>query len=96
MLAGGTGSRLHPTALVARGNASLSKRDDDFESACRPFDLHRDGLVNGEGAAVLVLESREHARSEVRRFVVEFLRQLHAVNREDKRTFRLAVVLKWH
>jgi hypothetical protein len=35
-------------------------------------------------------------RSEVRRFVVEFLRQLHAVNREDKRTFRLAVVLKWH
>ena len=61
MLAGGTGSRLHPTALVARGNASLSKRDDDFESACRPFDLHRDGLVNGEGAAVLVLESREHA-----------------------------------
>lgn len=61
MLAGGTGSRLHPTAMVARGNSQLSKRSDDFESACRPFDHDRDGLVNGEGAGVLVLESREHA-----------------------------------
>jgi 3-oxoacyl-[acyl-carrier-protein] synthase II len=61
MLAGGTGSRLHPTALVARGNAQLSKRNDDFQAACRPFDLDRDGLVNAEGAGVVVLESREHA-----------------------------------
>ena len=61
MLAGGTGSRLHPTALVARGNAQLSTRNDDFQAACRPFDLNRDGLVNAEGAGVVVLESREHA-----------------------------------
>ena len=61
MLAGGTGCRLHPTAMVARGNSQLSKRSDDHEAACRPFDRERDGLVNGEGAGVLVLESREHA-----------------------------------
>jgi 3-oxoacyl-[acyl-carrier-protein] synthase II len=61
MLAGGSGCRLHPTALVARGNALLSHRADDYRRASRPFDRDRDGLVNGEGAGVLVLESRTHA-----------------------------------
>jgi 3-oxoacyl-[acyl-carrier-protein] synthase II len=61
MIAGGTGCRLHPTAMVARGAAQLSHRADDVESACRPFDLDRDGLVNGEGAGAVILESREHA-----------------------------------
>jgi 3-oxoacyl-[acyl-carrier-protein] synthase II len=63
MIAGGTGCRLHPTAMVARGAAQLSHRGDDFESACRPFDLGRDGLVNGEGAGAVILESRAHATS---------------------------------
>ncbi|MFM8291569.1 MAG: beta-ketoacyl-[acyl-carrier-protein] synthase family protein [Planctomycetia bacterium] len=61
MLTGGTGCRLHPTALVARGDALLSHRADDCRRASRPFDRDRDGLVNGEGAGAILLESRAHA-----------------------------------
>lgn len=64
MLAGGADSRIDPLSLVAYtmlGAVSTSGRPP--ERVSRPFDRDRDGFVLGEGAAVLVLESEEHAKA---------------------------------
>lgn len=61
-----TGGSEAPITQAAIGgfNASraLSTRNDDPQTASRPFDQSRDGFVMGEGAGALVLESLEHAQ----------------------------------
>jgi 3-oxoacyl-[acyl-carrier-protein] synthase II len=41
---------------------AMSRRNDDYSMTPQPFDLNRDGLVMGEAAAVIVLETESHAR----------------------------------
>jgi 3-oxoacyl-[acyl-carrier-protein] synthase II len=61
MIAGGVGCRINPTVMSYRGDKDLSHRNEDPARASRPFDADRDGLVNGEGSAAFILESRQHA-----------------------------------
>jgi 3-oxoacyl-[acyl-carrier-protein] synthase II len=61
MVVGGTSSRVNLTDFLWRGDSRLSHRVDEPESACRPFDAGRDGMVLGEGAGAFVLERRQHA-----------------------------------
>ena len=61
MIVGGVGSRLHPTSVTWRGGVNAYTGDLPPEQASRPFDANRAGMINGEGAGMLVLESRQHA-----------------------------------
>ena len=64
MIAGGSEAAV--TALSIGGFAAmraLSTRNDDPQSASRPFDKDRDGFVLGEGAGILILEELEFAKA---------------------------------
>ena len=62
MLAGATGTRVHPMKTVhALQSEQVALGDGDPTRWSRPFDRDRKGMVLGEGAAVLVLEELDHA-----------------------------------
>lgn len=64
IIAGGTEAAIVTLAVAGFSVMdAISTRNEDPARASRPFDLNRDGFVIGEGAAALVLESFEHARS---------------------------------
>lgn len=63
MITGGSEAAITPMGLSGFARmAALSTRNDDPQSASRPFDKDRDGFVLSEGAGIVVLEEYEHAR----------------------------------
>jgi 3-oxoacyl-[acyl-carrier-protein] synthase II len=64
MLSGGAHSMIHPFGLTGFNLlGALSTNNSDPARASRPFDRNRDGFVLSEGAAMLVIESLDHARA---------------------------------
>ncbi|OAN37964.1 KasA/KasB family beta-ketoacyl-ACP synthase [Mycolicibacterium iranicum] len=64
-ICGGVEARIEavPIAGFAQMRIVMSTNNDDPEGACRPFDKDRDGFVFGEGGALLVIETEEHAKA---------------------------------
>jgi len=72
MLAGSSEAALLSLTIASLSNmGAISRRNDDPQGASRPFAADRDGFVVGEGAAMLVLEELEHARSRGARIYCE-------------------------
>jgi beta-ketoacyl-acyl-carrier-protein synthase II len=72
MIAGGSEAPIVPS-LYSGFNAlrAIASPGEDASTACKPFDLRRDGFVVGEGAGALVLESWEHAQARGARVYAE-------------------------
>ena len=72
VVAGGTEAAMHPMPIAGfAAMQALSTRNDAPEQASRPYDTGRDGFVLGEGAAVIVMESEEHAKARGARIYAE-------------------------
>ncbi|MCF3649643.1 beta-ketoacyl-ACP synthase II [Synoicihabitans lomoniglobus] len=64
MIAGGAEAAITPFAYASFCSMkAMSTRNDDPQTASRPFSQGRDGFIMGEGAGVTVLESLEHAKA---------------------------------
>ncbi|WP_295702225.1 beta-ketoacyl-ACP synthase II [Lapillicoccus sp.] len=64
VVCGGTEAAIHPLPIAGfAAMHALSTRNDDPTHASRPYDVDRDGFVLGEGSAVIVIETEEHAKA---------------------------------
>lgn len=63
IVAGGTEASVVPISVAGFANMKALTKNADPETASRPFDMHRNGFVLGEGAGIAVLEELSHAQN---------------------------------
>lgn len=74
ILAGGAESIMNPVGFAGfSALKALSTRNEDPQTASRPFDANRDGFVIAEGAAILVLEEMESAKARGANIIAEII-----------------------
>jgi beta-ketoacyl-acyl-carrier-protein synthase II len=74
MITGGAEAAITPVSLAGFCQAkAMSTRNDEPQRSSRPFDKDRDGFVMGEGSAILILESYDHAVKRGARIYAEIL-----------------------
>lgn len=74
IISGGSEAAITPASVGGFSiMKAMSTRNDDFKTASRPYDAHRDGFVMGEGAGALVLEEYEHAKARGAKIYAEFV-----------------------
>ncbi|BDX30532.1 3-oxoacyl-ACP synthase [Mycobacterium antarcticum] len=62
-----------PIAAYSQIEGVMSADNDDPVGACRPFDRNRDGMVFGEGGALLIMETEAHAKARGARILARML-----------------------
>jgi 3-oxoacyl-[acyl-carrier-protein] synthase II len=73
VICGGAEAAIHPLTMAAFGAMrAMSPGGEPADAVSRPFDTDRDGFVLGEGAGILILESREHADARGARSYAQF------------------------
>jgi len=74
MITGGSEASVTKAGIGGFGSMkALSTRNDDPQSASRPFDKDRDGFVLGEGGGALVIEELEHAKARGANIICEIV-----------------------
>ena len=99
MLVGATGTRIHPLRTMhAVLVEDLAGDADDPATMSRPFDASSDGMVLGEGAGAIVLESRRHAEARGAKIWGEIIGAGSAMvgPRGDRDFLRMAVTTALH
>lgn len=74
IITGGSEAAINESSIGGfNASRALSTRNENYETASRPFDISRDGFVMGEGAGALVLESLESALQRGAKIIAEVI-----------------------